>query len=286
MKPARFVYERPADLAEAIALLAAHGDDARPIAGGQSLMPMLAFRLSAPRVLVDIGRLPGLGAITIGEDATRIGALVRWCDIERDVRLRTAQPLLAAAIRHVAHYQIRNRGTAGGSLAHADPAAELPGIAVTCDAVIHVAGVGGERRIPAGEFFLGPLITALRPGELITGLELPAWPGARRWGFEEFARRQGDFAMAGAAVCYDHDEARRVRRARVGVIGAGNRPLRLAAAEAGLEGRVLEAATIRAAGVAAAAEVDPEDDIHGSGAYRRALVGTLVERALTRSMDA
>src|SRR5438128_5624583 len=194
MKPAAFDYRAPATLDEAVALLAAD-PGAKLIAGGQSLMPVLNFRLEAPTLLVDLRRLPGLGDIDIGAEGVRLGAKVRWRDIEEDARLQTAHPLLRAAIAHVAHYQIRNRGTVGGSLAHADPAAELPGIAVTCDAEIAIVGAAGERTIPAGEFFTGPLTTVLRPDELITELRLPVWPAARRWAFREFARRRGDFAL-------------------------------------------------------------------------------------------
>ena len=168
MKPAKFDYARPESLDDAIALMATHLGEAKVIAGGQSLMPMLAFRLSAPRILIDIGRIPNLNRINIGADGIHLGALVRWCDIERNTRLATAHPLLSEAVRHVAHYQIRNRGTVGGSLAHADPAAEIPGIAVACDAQISVAGITGRRNIAAADFFTGPLSTLLQPDELIT----------------------------------------------------------------------------------------------------------------------
>ena len=236
MKPAAFEYLRPATLDEAIGLLARH-EGARPIAGGQSLLPVMNFRLAAPSMLVDIGRLPGLREIEIGAEAVTIGALVRWSDIERDPRLEAAHPLLAEAVRHVAHYQIRNRGTVGGSLAHADPAAELPGIAVACAGTVLIAGSSGQREVAAERFFVGALSTALEPGELIVGLRLPAWRPGRRWGFQEFSRRRGDFALAGAAVHFDRDEAGAVRDPHVGVIGANPRPIRLAAVEALLGGQ-------------------------------------------------
>src|SRR5438132_7496037 len=172
MKPPAFDYRAPLTLDEAVALLASD-PGAKLIAGGQSLMPILNFRLAAPSLLVDLRHLPGLDRIDITPDGVRLGAMVRWRDIEDDPRLAAAHPLLRAAVAHVAHYQIRNRGTVGGSLAHADPAAELPGIAVTCDAAIAVVGAAGERTIPAGEFFTGPLTTALKPHELITELRLP-----------------------------------------------------------------------------------------------------------------
>src|SRR5262249_53192166 len=203
--------------------------------------------------------------------------------IEDDERLDTAHPLLKTAIAHVAHYQVRNRGTVGGSLAHADPAAEMPGIALTCDAEIAVVGKAGAHGIQAADFFQGALTTALTPDEIIVEIRLPAWPAGRRWGFEEFARRRGDFAMAAAAVFYDQDENGKARNAHVGVIGVADRPLRLPAVEGVLNGRAIDAAIIAKAEAAASAAVDPQDDIHATAAYRRALVGTLVERALKRA---
>jgi aerobic carbon-monoxide dehydrogenase medium subunit len=280
MKLPPFEYACPNNIAEAVALLAAHDGEAKPLAGGQSLVPMLAFRVAAPALLVDLGKLSELRQIRISADGVALGAMVRWRDILDDARLRTAHPLLVAAVAHVAHYQIRNRGTVGGSLAHADPAAEMPGIAVTCDAEIAATGKGGMRAIAAADFFLGPLMTALTPDEIVTEIRLPPWPAGRSFGFAEFARRQGDFALAGAAVFYDQDAGGKARHAHVGVIAAADRPLRLAAVEDVLNGRVVDAAAIAAAADAARAAVEPADDIHGSGAYRRALLGTMIERAL------
>jgi carbon-monoxide dehydrogenase medium subunit len=279
MKPARFEYRAPDTLEEAVALLAAT-PEAKAIAGGQSLMPLLAFRLAAPSLLVDLRRLPGLDRIAIGSDGVRLGAKVRWRDIEADARLAAAHPLLQEAVRHVAHYQIRNRGTVGGSLAHADPAAELPGIAVVCDGTIRVVGAAGARTIPAAEFFTGPLETALRPGELITELHLLPWPAGRRWAFREFARRPGDFALAGVALFYDEDAEGRAHDTHIGVIGACHRPHRLEPVEAIVNGRIVEEAAITMAAEAAAAAVDPPRDLHADADYRRALVATLVERGL------
>ena len=168
----------------------------------------------------------------------------------------------------------------GGSVAHADPASEMPGIAQTCDAEIAVIGKAGARTIKAADFFLGALTTALKPEEIITEVHLPAWPKPRRWGFQELARRRGDFAMAAAAVFYDQDARGKARNAHVGVIGVGDRPLRLTAVEDVLNGESIDEATIAKADAATSAAVDPQDDIHASAAYRRSLVGTMVERAL------
>src|SRR5271154_3461156 len=172
---------------EAIDLLVSDAE-ALVIAGGQSLMPVLAFRLAAPSLLVDLRRIPGLADIAIDSTGVRLGARVRWREIEEDQRLETAHPLLRGAISHVAHYQIRNRGTVGGSLAHADPAAELPGIAVTCEAEITLVGAAGARTVHAADFFTGPLSTLRQPDEIITDLRLPFWPRDRRWAFREFAQ--------------------------------------------------------------------------------------------------
>ena len=279
MKLPPFEYACPTELSEAVALLAAHNGDAKPIAGGQSLVPMLAFRLAAPTLLVDLRKLPDLRKIEISATGLGLGAMVRWRDILDDARLRTAHPLLVAAVTQVAHYQIRNRGTIGGSIAHADPAAEIPGIAVTCEAEIAVVGSAGPRAIKAQDFFLGPLTTALAADEIIVEIRFPAWPQSRRFGFREFARRRGDFAMAAAALWYDED-AGKARNAHVGVIGVGDRPQRLSPVEAVLNGRVVDETAIAAAEAAAAAAVDPQTDIHASADYRRALTGTMVERAL------
>lgn len=279
MKLPAFDYVCPATLAEAVALLASR-DEAKALAGGQSLVPMMAFRVASPALLVDLRKLSDLRQIAIDASGVRLGAMVRWRDIEDDARLNAAHPLLKAAVSHVAHYQIRNRGTVGGSVAHADPAAEMPGIAVTCDAEIAVIGAGGPRVIRADDFFLAPLTTALAADEIITEIRLPAWPAGRRWGFREFARRRGDFAMAAAAVFFDVDDAGKAHNAHVGAIGVGDRPVRLTAAEAEVNGKVVDIAVAERAGAAASAAVTPQSDIHASSAYRKSLIGTMVERAL------
>jgi aerobic carbon-monoxide dehydrogenase medium subunit len=279
MKPAPFEYQAPTTLRDAIDLLVSD-PEATVIAGGQSLIPVLALRLAMPSMLVDLRRVPGLDSIAIGDSGVRLGAGVRWRDIEDDRRLELAHPLLREAIAHVAHYQIRNRGTVGGSLAHADPASELPGIAVTCDAEITLVGTAGVRSIRAGEFFTGPLSTVRQRDEIITELHLPFWPMDRRWAFREFAQRQGDFALAAIALFYDEDQGGRAANAHVGVIGACDRPQRLTEVETVLNGRSVDGALIREAAETAARTVDPSEDLHAPTAYRRALVATLVERGL------
>ncbi|HEX3442943.1 MAG TPA: xanthine dehydrogenase family protein subunit M [Pseudolabrys sp.] len=283
MKPASFEYTRPDSLDDAIALLAEHDGDAKVIAGGQSLMPMMNFRLASPRMLVDIGRIADLNRIVIASDGVRLGALVRWRDIERHPTLRTSHPLLAAAIDHVAHYQIRNRGTVGGSIAHADPAAEMPGVAVACDAEIIVAGSAGQRTIAAADFFTGALTTILQPDEIIIEVRLPAWPAGRRAAFEEFSRRKGDFALAGVAAFYDLDREGRVVDPHLAAIGVASFPVRLKAAEAALAGRPIDAIAIQTAAVVADEGLDISEDIHAPADYRRALLKVLLERALHRA---
>jgi len=282
MKLPPFEYACPTTVAEAVALLASHDGEAKPLAGGQSLVPMLAFRIASPALLVDLRKLAELRQIKIGQDGVSLGAMVRWRDILDDERLAKAHPLLVAAVEHVAHYQIRNRGTVGGSLAHADPAAELPGMVITCDAKIVAVGKSGTRTIDAASFFQGPLITALKPDEIISEIRFPAWQAKRRFGFEEFARRRGDFALAAAMLYYDEDGGK-AKNAHVGAIGVADRPLRLPAVEQVLNGKAVDEAVIAEADAAASASVDPADDIHASGAYRKALVGVMVERALRRA---
>lgn len=283
MKLPAFNYARPDKLEDALALLCSHRGEAKALAGGQSLMPMLALRLAAPRLLVDLARIPGLNRIAIGADGARLGALVRWVDIERHSTLAAAHPLLAEAISHVAHYQIRNRGTVGGSLAHADPAAEMPGIAVVCDADITVAALRGSRAIAAGDFFTGALSTVLQPDELIVDIRLPAWPSARRWAFEEFARRAGDFPLAGVALFYDLDSSGCVLDPHIAAIGVSDRPQRLRAAEAAIVGAKVTVDAIRAAAAAAPHHINIAADIHAPADYRSALLSILTQRALARA---
>lgn len=279
MKMPPFDYACPASLQEAVRLLADH-EGAKVLSGGQSLLPLLAFRMAYPPLLVDIQKLPGLDTIDVTVNGLRVGARVRWCQIEEDARLPAAHPLFQAMINHVAHYQIRNRGTVGGSLAHADPSAEMPGVALVCDCEIVAIGTSGPRVIKAAEFFVAALETALAPDEIITEVRFPPWWPERRWAFHEFARRKGDFAIAGVAVWFDLDDDGRLIDPHVGVIGAGDTPLRLREVERLLSGRKLDEELIAQARSLACETVEPSADIHASGDYRKSLVGTLTARAL------
>lgn len=292
MKPAPFAYHAPESLEEALALLAEHGFDAKPLAGGQSLVPAMNFRLARPAVLVDLRRVPGLDRIEVAEPAEgtagglRIGAMTRQRAAERSPLVAARAPLMAEALPFVAHPQIRNRGTIGGSLAHADPAAELPAVAVALEARFEAAGPGGGRRtIAAGDFFTGLMATALEPDELLVGVEIPPPLARTGWAFTEMARRHGDYALVGVAAGVTLGGDGRCERARIVLLSAGERPVVAAAAESALAGEAPSAAAARAAGEAAAAEIDPPGDIHASADYRRRLAAVLVRRAVETAFE-
>jgi carbon-monoxide dehydrogenase medium subunit len=285
MKPAPFDYHRPASLAEAFDLLARYGDDGRVLAGGQSLVPALNMRLATPRAVIDINRLPGLDAIRVTPAALVIGALVRHDALERSPLVREHAPLLALAMPHVGHAAIRTRGTLGGSLALADPAAELPACVVALDATIGAEGGGGRRAIAAADFFRGVYTTALEPGELVTEVVVPRTSAGWRSGFQEVARRHGDFALAGLAA-RARVEAAAMAEARLVFFGVGIAPVRARAAEAALLGRRADAAAIDAARRALVAELAPPGDVHGSPSLRRHLAGVLLARVVTSLAEA
>ena len=240
MKPAPFEYHRPASLAETFDLLDRYGDDGRILAGGQSLVPTLNMRLVTPRAVIDINRLPGLDAIRATPEGLEIGALVRQEALERSALVTEHASLIASAIPHVGHAAIRTRGTVGGSLALADPAAELPACAVALEATIRVTGRRGGRDIAAADFFRGIYTTALEPGEIVTAIAVPRAAAGWRWGFEELARRHGDFALAGLAAGV-RLEREAVAEARLVFFGVGTKPVRARAAEAALIGRRADA---------------------------------------------
>jgi aerobic carbon-monoxide dehydrogenase medium subunit len=285
VKPATFDYHRVERTEDALQRLAELGEDAKVLAGGQSLVPMMNFRLVRPPALVDITRIPDLRYVARDGDALRIGALTSHREIELldDPGLVAGYELLPRAARWVGHYPIRTRGTFGGSVAHADPSAEWCMLAVLLDATIVVLGPGGEREIPAGEFFLGFFTSALEPGELLVEVRFPRpRPHAA---LHEFARRHGDFAIVAAAVAVDVD-GDRLRDARVVIGGVDEVPLRVEAAERVLDGAAPGAEAFAEAGRAAAGAVDPSSDVHGSAEYRRELTDVLVRRALAEAIHA
>ncbi len=283
MKPARFEYHRPASLAETFDLLDRYGDDGRILAGGQSLVPALNMRLATPRAVIDINRLPGLDDIRLAPEGLIIGALTRQEALERSPLVREHAPLLAAAVPHVGHAAIRARGTVGGSLALADPAAELPACAVALDATIRLSRRRGSRSVAAADFFRGIYTTAVEPGEVVTEIVVPPGLGWRT-GFEELARRHGDFALAGLAARL-RLEGPTVREARLVFFGVGDRPVRARSAETALTGRGPDPEALAAAGRALGRDLDPPGDIHASPALRRHLAGVLLARVLRRMMN-
>ena len=284
MKPPAFEYVAVASTEEAVAQLAAHGDDARLLAGGQSLMPILNMRLATPGRLVDLNRVGALSYIVERRGGVAIGAMTRQRTAERSELVATAVPLLAEALPWVGHTAIRNRGTIGGSLAHADPAAELPAVAVCLDARFTVRGEAGERTLAAREFFRGYLTTALAPTELLAEVWFPsALPGTGA-AWIEFARRHGDYALVGVAAVVTL-EGSTVRRASLAVTGVDGVPVRAIDAERLLIGAPLSAESMAAAAESVRRTLEPQDDIHATAAYRRHLAGILIVRALTRAGD-
>jgi carbon-monoxide dehydrogenase medium subunit len=284
MKPAPFEYHRPASLAETFDLLDRYGDEGRILAGGQSLVPALNLRLATPRAVIDINRLPDLDGIRATPEGLAIGALVRQEALERSLLVREHAPLVAAAVPHVGHTAIRARGTVGGSLALADPAAELPACVVALDATIRVAGRAGRREIAAADFFRGIYTTALGAGEIVTEVLLPRPPTGWRWGFDELARRHGDFALAGLAAGLR--AVGPATEARLVFLGVGLGPVRARRAEAALAGREVGQDTLAAAVRALDGDLDPPGDIHGSPALRRHLARVLLARVVSRLAEA
>ena len=275
MKPPRFEYDEPRTVEETLALLAEHGEEAKVLAGGQSLVPLLNFRLARPERLVDVNNVAELDYLRLDDGTLRIGALVRQSRLERSEEVADAFPLLREAVRFVGHTQVRNRGTVGGSVAHADPAAELPAALTALDARFHVRSARGARVVHAGELFITHLTTALEPDELLTEIEVPLPQPGTGYAFVEFARRLGDFALGGAAVLLGP-----AGDASIALLAAAPTPVRVSQAEAFLQGRVVDEATAREAAALAVEGVEPTGDIHGSSEYRRGLIQTLVQRAL------
>ena len=284
MKPARFEYTCPRTVGEALDLLANHGDEAKILAGGQSLVPLMNMRLARPAVIVDINRIDALGYLREENGALCVGALTRQRAAERSPLVAERCPLLRDALHLVGHAQIRNRGTVGGSIAHADPAAELTAILVALDGEVVVRRAGGARTIPAPDLFVTYLTTSLDPREMIVEVRIPALPQGAGWSWMEIARRHGDFALAGVGVVLAlHRGA--ISEARIGLTGVGPTPVRAVDAERLLVGRAASDALWADAAEAVRAAVTPDGDIHASAEYRKHVSGVLTQRALREALS-
>ncbi len=284
MKAAPFNYVRAETLAQALDILAEHGEGARILSGGQSLAPALNLRLAAPELIVDIGGLAALRYISFAEGRLRIGALTRHIDLLRSEEIARHCSLLTSAVAHVAHPAIRNRGTIGGSLAHADPAAELPACMLALDATIVVTGPASERRIAARDFFLGVYETALRPGEVLTSIDIKGIGSSKTYGFAELARRPGDFAIVGLALAADR-RGTTLSNLRLAFFGVGERPTLATLTAATLEGKAHLRQYLDAAQAALREELNPFADAHATIAMRRHLAGVLLERVLQQALE-
>ncbi len=284
MKPALFDYLAPETVADAVAALAAE-PTARPLAGGQSLIPTMNFRLSTPGRLVDLRKVTGLRGISVADGAIRIGAMTRHRELETHAGANAANPLIAEVMANVAHIAIRNRGTVGGSIAHADSAAELPCLLVATGGTVRATGPDGERAVAAEGLFSFHMTTTLAQAEVLTEVRIPVLPPATGYAFEEFARRRGDYALAGVCALIALDEGGNCTGARLAGCGVGSRPVRLAAAEDALRGARLDEAALDAAGEAAKPYVSAPGDLQASEAYRKDLLAALVRRTATRAIQ-
>lgn len=284
MKPPPFEYVRPSSLDEATELLAAE-ENAKVLAGGQSLMAMLNLRYVFPDVLVDINRISELAGISAGGGTLRIGAMTRQRAMERDPKLLAAAPIFVEALTHVGHVQTRNRGTMGGSLCHLDPAAELPTLALLHDASVEVAGIGGRlRRLPIADFIAGFMMPNIEPGEIVAAVEIPLWAAGHGYGFHEFSRRHGDFAIASAAVLAERGADGRVSRAAIAIGGVGSVPQRLPEGEAILAGTSGEPDVVEAV-LEACAGLELIGDFHGSPEYRLSVARAMLRRSLKAALS-
>lgn len=285
MKPVRFDYHDPASEDVVLDLLGQFGDDAKILAGGQSLMPMMNMRLVRPRVVIDINRIASLSHISPRPDGSlSVGAMTRQREVERSALVRETAPLLATAIPYIGHSQIRNRGTVGGSLAHSDPAAEIPAVCLTLDTEFDLASGGGERTVMAKDFFLNHLTTALEPVELLTQIRIPQPREPWRLGFQEVCRRDGDFALVGAVAMVHLDNSGVCRETRITTFGAGGTPMRMGAAEEYLSGTAVNAGDREEAARLVSNDLDPISDIHASATYRKDVAGVMVRRALEQAL--
>jgi carbon-monoxide dehydrogenase medium subunit len=284
MKPAPFAYHAPASVDEAVGLLATFGDEAKVLAGGQSLIPMLNLRLTRFEALVDVGRIPALRAVEAVDGSVRVGAMTPQCEVERDPLIAAQVPLLTKATPLIGHFQIRNRGTLGGSVAHADPAAEYPAVALALDAEIEAQGPGGTRTIAAADFFAGTWTTVLESEEVLTAVRFPTWGPGSGFAVEEMARRHGDFAIAGT-VCGVQVHGGTVTRAAIALLGMDSAPRRAEAAEAALVGLGAGEIDAEEVGRLAVDGLEPPDDLHASASLRRRAAAALTTRALTHAIE-
>jgi aerobic carbon-monoxide dehydrogenase medium subunit len=281
MKPAPFTYCCPTTLGEALDLMQEHGEDGKILAGGQSLMPLMSLRLARPEAIIDLNRVPDLDRVfTTRDGGLSIGALTRQRNLERNADLKHQQPLLAAAVPLIGHFQIRNRGTVGGSLVHADPAAELPAVAICLGASFTLRSTSGERVVAADDFYFGYMATAVEPNEIVTEIRLPPWSHRRAWAIDEVSRRKGDFAMVGVALWVDLNEDSTCEDARITLFGVSGRPVRMEKAEQRVKGCTLDASMLKEIEQIVADELDPDSDIHASALYRKEVGGVLTRRAL------
>jgi carbon-monoxide dehydrogenase medium subunit len=280
LKPAPFTYFAPQSVSEALALLREHGEGAKVLAGGQSLVPLMNFRLIRPQILIDINGLSELASLSVSDGGVTAGALVRQRELERSSEVARRLPVLSEAVRFVGHPVIRNRGTVGGSLVHADPAAELPVIAMALDAEFQLQSAKESRSLAAREFYTGYLSTAITADELLVKINLPLCPANTGWSFTEIARRQGDFALVAVALLLGLDGAGNISFSRIALGGIGGVPLRAGAAEESLLGNRPSETLFREAAQIAAQDLEAENDIHASADYRRHVAEVLVRRAL------
>jgi CO/xanthine dehydrogenase FAD-binding subunit len=284
LKPPLFDYHDPSAVEGALDLLSAHGDEAKVLAGGQSLVPLLNFRLASPEHLVDLRRIPALAYVRRRDGVLRIGTMTRQSTLEASPLVAEHWPLLTDALGFVAHAQIRNRGTVGGSVAHADPAAELPVAFTVLDATFHLRSRAGSRSVGTRDFFITHLTTAIEPDELLVEIEVPPVPPGTGWAFTEYARRHGDFALGGAAALITLADGV-CRSARLGLLAAADTPVRAAAAERVLEGSAISKESTAEAARAAVSEITPTGDIHGSSDYRKQLIEGMVRRAIEQATE-
>lgn len=284
MKPAPFAYRAPDTVAEALGLLAEAPDERSLLAGGQSLVPMMSMRIARPEMVIDLGRIVELAGVERSDGIVRIGAMTRQRTVELNRDVIAALPLLPVALEHVAHIAIRTRGTIGGSIAHADPSAELPATAIALGGRLRLRSRAGARVLAAEDFFVAPLMTAIEPGELIEAVELPVPPAGTGWGFAEVARTHGAFALVGAVAQLGLDHSGAVTRARLAMFGVGATPVSVEWLEPAVRGRALDNELLAEVGSRLSSDLEPLDDVQASSAYRRRAAGRLAQRVLRQAM--